>query len=117
MNGISSNQSREPLRWLQASSGRNIEFTDVSAVTFFRAEDKYTTVALVGRELIIRTSLKELLPQLDPARFWQIHRSTIVNVAFIDRAVHEDGELYLLIKGRDEKLSVSRAWRHRFKQL
>ena len=117
MSGLSNNQSREPLRWLQASSGRNIEFTDVSAVAFFRAEDKYTTVALAGRELIIRTSLKELLPQLDPARFWQVHRATIVNVAFIDRAVHEEGELYLLLKGRDEKLGVSRAWRHRFKQL
>ncbi len=114
---LSRAQPREPLRWLQASAGRNIEFTDVAAVAFFRAEDKYTTVALAGRELVIRTSLKDLLPQLDPQRFWQIHRGAIVNVAFIERAIHQDGELLLVIKGREERLAVSRAWRHRFKQL
>ena len=47
-------------------------------VLFFEAADKYVRVVTADVEHLIRTSLKELLPQLDPQRFWQVHRGTVV---------------------------------------
>lgn len=108
----------EPLRWVQASNGRAIEFVPVDEVVFFRAEDKYTTVRTVERELLIRTSLKELLPQLDSNRFWQIHRSTIVNVDFIERVLRDEaGDLDVRLRGLSDVLPVSRSFRYRFKYM
>lgn len=107
------------LRWVQASNGRAIEFVATTEVAFFQAEEKYTTVRTAQRELLIRTPLRELLVQLDPARFWQIHRSTIVNVDFIEQVVRlESGELEVRVRGLSEvSLAVSRSFRHRFKYM
>lgn len=85
---------------------------------FFQAEEKYTTVRTAQRELLIRMSLKELLPQLDSTRFWQVHRSTIVNVDFIERVVRtEDGDLEVRLKNVVEALPVSRSYRFRFRYM
>ncbi len=107
------------LRWLQASAGRSIEFVAIDEVAFFKAEDKYTTVATRdGRDLLIRMSLKELLPQLEAERFWQVHRAAIVNVSHVERVARDElGELEIRIKGRAEVLQVSRAFKNRFRHL
>lgn len=111
-------QSQQSLRWVQASSGRTIEFVPVQDVAFFQADEKYTTVRTAAKELLIRTPLKELLSRLDGERFWQVHRSTIVNVDFIDRVVRtEDGDLEVCLKGVPEPVPVSRSFRFRFKYM
>ena len=90
----------------------------VSEVQYFEAADKYVRVLTAHHEYLIRTPLKQLLPQLDPNNFWQVHRAVVVNVAAID-SVHRDdtGKLHLQLKGRDDRLAVSRLFAHLFRAM
>ena len=108
----------EPLKMIQASVGNSIRMVPVQDVVYFEAADKYVRVLTASHEYLIRTPLKELLPQLDASVFWQIHRGTLVNATFID-TVHRDeaGKLSLTVHGKAEKLPVSRLYAHLFKAM
>jgi len=108
----------EHLRWIKASVGNNVRLIPVEEVLFFQSDEKYTRVVTGEAEALIRKPIRELLDELDPARFWQIHRATIVNVdhiAAVRRGLKDQAEISL--KGRDETLVVSRAFTHLFKQM
>ena len=75
-----------PLQWVQASCADQLRFIGINEVQCFRADDKYTCVQTADGEHLIRTPIAELLAQLDLAQFWQIHRSTIVNLRHVERA-------------------------------
>ena len=106
------------LAWIRASVGADSHLVATRDVLYFRADDKYTLVQTAEHEYLIRTPLKELLPQLDPDQFWQIHRSTIVATAAIVRARRDiTGRISLHVQGRSETLPVSRAFAHLFKQM
>ncbi|TAG26189.1 MAG: DNA-binding response regulator [Burkholderiales bacterium] len=111
-----------PLKRIQASVGHQIVIVPIEEVAYFEAADKYVRV-LTGiheppRELLIRTPIKDLLPQLDAQEFWQIHRSTLVRASLIE-AVHRDetGKLSLSLRSRPEKLAVSRLYAGLFKAM
>jgi len=107
-----------PLRWIKAQAGKAIRLLGVDEICYFQASEKYTTVVTRDAELLIRTSIKELAEQLDPAQFWQIHRSTLVNVRQIAAARHDAmGRLALQLKHRPETLPVSRTFAHLFRQM
>ncbi|MFT4174356.1 MAG: LytTR family DNA-binding domain-containing protein [Rhodocyclaceae bacterium] len=106
------------LKWIRASVGSDTHLVATREVLYFRADDKYTLVQTAEREYLIRTPLKELLAQLDPDEFWQIHRNTIVATAAIARARRDlTGRLSIQLQGRTETLGVSRAFAHLFKQM
>lgn len=110
--------SGEYLRFVRASVGDEIRIVPVEEVCFFEAADKYVVVATTDGDLLIRTSLRELLPQLDPSRFWQVHRSTVVNVAEVVSAQHTPlGRLTLKLKRRKDRVAVSRQYAHLFRQM
>jgi DNA-binding LytR/AlgR family response regulator len=108
----------ERLAWIRASVGQQVRLIAVDDVCYFQANDKYTSVFTKEGEALIRTPLRELAEDLDPARFWQVHRGTIVNVAHV-QATNRDltGRLSLALKTRSETLAVSRAFAHRFRQM
>jgi DNA-binding LytR/AlgR family response regulator len=107
-----------PLRLLQASSGQTIHMVPVDEVLYFEAADKYVRVITANKEHLIRISLRELLPQLDTQRFWQVHRAVVVRADAIERAVREEsGKLTLHLRGHTERLGVSRMFAHLFKGL
>jgi len=109
---------REYLRWVQASVGANIRMIPTSDILFFRAEDKYTRVQTERFEALIRKPIKELLDELDPKEFWQIHRATVVRVDAVEQVSRNlRGNQVVHVKGRDEKLEVSRSFNHLFKQM
>ena len=109
---------REYMRWVQASVGANIRMIPTSDILFFRAEDKYTRVQTARFEALIRKSIKELLDELDPEEFWQIHRGTVVRVDAVDQVSRNlAGKQVVHLKGSDEKLEVSRSFTHLFKQM
>ena len=109
---------REYLRWVQASVGSNIRMIPTGEILFFRAEDKYTRVQTARFEALIRKSIKELLDELDPEEFWQIHRGTVVRVDAVDQVSRNlAGKQVVHLKGSDEKLEVSRSFTHLFKQM
>jgi DNA-binding LytR/AlgR family response regulator len=109
---------REYMRWIQASVGPNIRMIPTSDILFFRAEDKYTLVKTRGFEALIRKPIKELIGELDPDEFWQIHRSTVVRVDAVDQVSRDfRGRQIVDVKGSDEKLEVSRTFNHLFKQM
>jgi DNA-binding LytR/AlgR family response regulator len=106
------------LRWIKASVGSNVRLIPVEEVVFFQSDEKYTRVVTCDSEALIRKPIKELLDELDPAKFWQVHRATIVNVDYIAsvrRGLKDQAEIAL----RDcrETLVVSRAFTHLFKQM
>lgn len=108
----------ERLTIIRAAVGNQIRMIPVAEVLYFEATDKYVNVVTADSESLIRTSLKELLPQLDPGQFWQIHRGTVVNVNRIHSAVRDEtGKLSLKLQGRNEQLPVSRVFAHLFKQM
>ena len=109
---------RDYLRWVQASVGTNIRMIPTSEILFFRAEDKYTRVQTERFEALIRKPIKELLDELDPAEFWQIHRATVVRVNAIEQVSRNlRGHQVVHVKGSEEKLEVSRSFNHLFKQM
>lgn len=108
--------AREPLKWIKASIGRQIRLIDVDQVLFFQSDTKYTRVVLAEFEALVRIPLKDLLGGLDPARFWQIHRGTMVNVNAIEAVEKVDAErLQVLLRGSEERLTVSRTFAHLFR--
>jgi len=107
-----------PLRWIRASRGELTHQVDVADVLFFQADDKYTCVHTAAAEHLIRTPIAELAAQLDGAQFWQIHRSTIVNLAHLAGTRRDEASrLFVRISGRDEELPVSRAYVHLFRPM
>jgi DNA-binding LytR/AlgR family response regulator len=111
-------QPRDYLRWINASSGTEVKVVTVDEVCYFRSDAKYTLVMTADGESLIRKPLKELAEQLDPAQFWQVHRSTIVNASAI-AGVSRDfrGRVHLKLKTRRETLPVSEAHEHLFRQM
>ena len=108
----------ERLAWIRASTGPHVRLIAVDEVVYFQANDKYTSVFTADGEALIRTPMKDLCDQLDPKRFWQVHRGTIVNVAHIATTTRElTGRVTLTLKGRPDKVVVSRAYAHLFKQM
>jgi len=108
----------EQLKWIKASVGQNLRLISIDDVLFFQSDEKYTLVATAEFDALIRTPIKEILEGVDAAKFWQIHRSTIVNASAIE-AVSRDfrGQATVKVKGRKENLAVSRPFSHLFKQM
>lgn len=106
------------LQHIQASVGNAIHLVPLPEVLYLEAADKYVRVLTTDREYLIRTPLKELLPQLNPVQFWQIHRGTVVNSGSIELASRdEQGRLSLSLRGRPERLAVSRLFAGQFKAM
>lgn len=103
---------------IQAQIGNLVHLVPVEEVLYFEAADKYVRVITAGREHLIRTSLRELLPQLDPLQFWQVHRGTVVQARAIASARREEsGKVTLQLRGRAETLTASRLYAHLFKGM
>ncbi len=106
------------LEVIQAQVGAVVHLVPVDEVLYFEAADKYVRVITADKEHLIRTSLRELLPQLDPQRFWQVHRGTVVQARCITTARRdESGKVYLNLRGRPEVLTASRLYAHLFKGM
>jgi DNA-binding LytR/AlgR family response regulator len=104
------------LRWLQCSTGNSVKLIAVDDVLFFRSDEKYTRLQLDGSEALIRTPIRELAMQLDEQRFWQIHRSTIVNLSAIASVQRdESGRQRVQLKNHREVLEVSRSYGNLFR--
>ncbi|MGF1880572.1 LytR/AlgR family response regulator transcription factor [Vibrio splendidus] len=118
----SSQQNKQQyLTWLKASVGEDIHLIAVDDVAYFKAEDKYVSIFKKGQgglleEFILRVSLKELISQLNPDEFWQIHRSVVVKVSAIDKVKKGlSGQMSAYVSG--EKLPISRASQALFKGM
>ena len=108
----------ERLSIIRAAIGNQIRLIPLDQVLYFEATDKYINVVTAEHSSLIRSSLRELLPQLDHGQFWQIHRSTVVNSRHIQHAnKDESGKISLKLRGSDAKLQVSRVYSHLFKQM
>ncbi len=109
---------REYMRWVQASVGATMRMIPTGDILFFRAEDKYTRVQTRSFEALIRKPIKELIDELDPDEFWQIHRATVVRVDAVEQVSRNlRGNQVVQVKGSEEKLEVSRSYNHLFKQM
>lgn len=104
------------MQWIQAAAGSTTRLIAVADVLFFRSDEKYTRVQTRQQEAFIRTPIRDLLPQLDPQQFWQIHRSTIVNLAAVASVTRDDtGRQRVHLNGHPEVLEVSRSFAHLFR--
>jgi DNA-binding LytR/AlgR family response regulator len=109
---------KERLKWIKATLGQNLRLIPVEEVLFFQSDEKYTRVVTADSEALIKTPIRELMDGLDPEVFWQIHRSTLVNVNAIAGVMRDfRGQAHVKIKGKDENLAVSRIYSHLFKQM
>ncbi|WP_137928081.1 LytTR family DNA-binding domain-containing protein [Cupriavidus sp. 2SB] len=107
-----------PLRWVRASRGNVTSHVPIQDVLYFQSDDKYVVVHTREGEHLIRTPLQELIDGLDPEVFWQVHRSTIVNMEHVAGTRRDDsGRLFVRMREGDTELAVSRAYVHRFRQM
>jgi DNA-binding LytR/AlgR family response regulator len=112
-----------PLRWIRAQVGQTVRLIAIDDIDYLRSDSKYTLVAWRGEagqpgEALVRMALKELVAQLDPERFAQVHRSVVVNlraISHVSRGDNETADIHL--KGRREVLPVSRSYLHLFRQM
>ena len=110
--------TQAPVELLQVSVGSSIRMVPVGEVVYFEAADKYVRVLTARQEYLIRTPLKDLLPQLDARCFWQIHRGIVVQSNAIDSVLRDEaGKLILSLRSRPEKLAVSRMYSHQFRAM
>jgi len=113
----------EPLRWIRAQVGQTLRLIPVDEIDYLRSDAKYTRIAWRGDaghpgEALISMALKELVAQLDPAQFAQVHRSVVVNLRAISHVTRGDNETAdIHLKGRTEVLPVSRSYLHLFRQM
>jgi DNA-binding LytR/AlgR family response regulator len=106
------------LRFIQANIGQTLRMIDVDEVIFFQSDEKYTRVQLREGEALIRKPIKELIDELDPNAFWQIHRSTLVAAKEIGTVSRDfRGRLIIALKNHSQKLEVSRSYTHLFKGM
>lgn len=106
------------ISWITASVGETVKMISIDDVLCFQSEDKYTRVVMAAGSAHIRTSLKELMIQLDPDTFWRVHRNAVVRVSAIREVKpDEDGRLQLWLRGIPEPLRVSDAFRSRFRAM
>ena len=106
------------LKWIQATVGQAIQMIPVDEVLFFISDEKYTRVQTPTVEALIRKPIKELVDEVDPQVFWQIHRSTLVNVKAIAGVTRDfRGRQIVSVKGHPEKLEVSRSYTSLFKGM
>ena len=109
---------RQHLRWINASRGNAVRLITVEEIVYFKADSKYTCVFTKDGESLIRKTIKELTDELDPAAFWQIHRSTVVNVAAIAGVARDfRGRMLVKLKKREDTLLVSDTYTHLFRQM
>lgn len=112
-----------PLRWIRAQAGQTLRLIPVDDIDYLRSDAKYTLVAWhdeTGQpaEAVVRTALKDLLAQLDPEQFAQVHRSIVVNLRAISHVRRHDNETAEIhLKGRKEVMPVSRTYLHLFRQM
>jgi len=112
-----------PLRWLRASVGTTLRLIAVEDIDYLRSDTKYTRIAWRGdsgqpSEALVRVALKELLAQLDPEHFVQVHRAVVVNlraISHITRSEYDNADIHL--KQRSEVLPISRSHLHLFRQM
>lgn len=105
-----------PIEVIQAGVGKEVRLIRIDSVIYFESDARYTRVVHEDGEALIRTPLKELLAQLDANRFWQVHRAVIVNHHHIAAAVRiDEGNMQLTLRGRPERLPVSRHFQSRFR--
>jgi DNA-binding LytR/AlgR family response regulator len=106
------------LRWLNVSKGQDVQLITAEEIKYLQSDTKYTRVVAAKREGLIRKSIKELVEELDPTTFWQIHRSTIVNLNAIESVGRDaNGHVILRLKERTETLQVSQPFAHLFRQM
>jgi DNA-binding LytR/AlgR family response regulator len=109
---------RPHLQWINASRGAAVRLITVEEILYFKSDQKFTLVVTADSESLIRKTIRELGDELDPLMFWQVHRSTIVNVHAIDSVIRDErGNLSLRLKNRAESLAVSEAHTHLFRQM
>ena len=118
LGALAARSPKQHLRWINASVGQVLRLITVDEVLYFQSDNKYTRVALAGGEALIRKPLKELVDELDPQQFWQIHRSTLVNVAAIAGVARDfRGRLQVRLKHGADTLLVADSYAHLFKTM
>ncbi len=118
INKLNKNGKPSFLQLIKVKTGTEIRFIPVSEVLFFMAEDKYTTVKTEEKEFLIKKTIKELESELDPDQFWQVHRSSIINIDKIKKITRSfSNQLVILFDNTDRIVTVSRAYSHLFKQM
>ena len=106
------------LQWINASRGAAVRLITVEEILYFKSDLKFTLVVTADAQALIKKTIRELTDELDPTMFWQVHRSTVVNVYAIDSVIRDDrGNLTLRLKNRPESLAVSEAYTHLFRQM
>jgi DNA-binding LytR/AlgR family response regulator len=106
-----------PLQWIKASVGSQVRLIHVDDIHYFESDAKYTRVVTGDGEALIRMPLRQLADQLDPQWFWQVHRSSVVNLRHVASVARVDENMEVILKGRPERIKVSLAYQALFKQM
>jgi two-component system LytT family response regulator len=85
----------------------------VNSIEWIEAADYYSRLHSKGRSYLLRETMDDVAGMLDPDTFVRVHRSSIVNLNFVQE-IHREGPLegsLLLSNGR--RVNVSKSGRQR----
>jgi len=108
--------SANNLKRLKIHHGDKIWILPVESIIYFQAHGRYVKVFTAQGEGLVRKALKNLLLQLSPDSFWQVHRSTVINIDHLDYVYNGEPEkMHLHMKILPDAIPVSRSFSHLFK--
>lgn len=82
--------------------GGRIQLLDLKQITHFASEDKLTYAVIEGKKHVVDYSITDLERKLEARRFVRIHRSTLVNLAWV-KELHSwfGGQMVVRLKGEN----------------
>ena len=94
-----------------------VHFVDQERIDWIDAAGDYMCIHVSGDTIVARRTMENLLDELDTTIFARIHRSTVVNLARIERVKPlGKGEAMLFLK-QGKALKVSRSYGETLRQL
>jgi len=102
---------------LPVKIGNTVSFIDYSEIQYILASGSYVEICTTEKKHVLRDSLQNIIEEMDSRQMLRIHRSTIINTAFLEKVIHSNfGEMD--VKMKDGSLfRVSKSYRKEFQQI
>ncbi|HNJ42606.1 MAG TPA: LytTR family DNA-binding domain-containing protein, partial [Acidobacteriota bacterium] len=101
---------------LPVKSGGRVHFLKVTEIEWIEASDQYVLLHVAGKQHLLRDTLNRLETQLDPDRFFRVHRSALVNLDFVcELELNENGDGTIALSNRTS-IKLSRSRREKFEE-
>lgn len=103
-------------KMLPLKSSGKISFVDMNDIQYVTGSGYYIEIFTTDKKYLLRETLTSILTKLDHDQFIRIHRSSIINLQFLNEVIYgSGGEIEVQMKN-GELLRLSKSYRDEFFQ-